>query len=92
MPESSDDWKLIAANFASKWNFLHCLGALDDKHVVLRAPARSGSLNFNYRSAFSSVLLALVDVNLKLIFVDIRAYGRNADSGILHAHCWAKEW
>ena len=42
-PDSEEEWLIIAAEFNDKWNFPHCLGAVDGKHVLIQAPARSGS-------------------------------------------------
>jgi len=32
----TDDWKEIANDFENKWNFPHCIGAIDGKHVVIQ--------------------------------------------------------
>jgi len=30
------DWLYIADKFEEKWNFPHCIGAIDGKHVVIQ--------------------------------------------------------
>lgn len=82
VPDTSDEWKLVAENFAQRWDFPHCLGAIDGKHVVMKAPWNTGSLYYNYKGTFSTVLMALVDANYKFIAIDVGAYGRNSDGGI----------
>nr|XP_022907898.1 protein ALP1-like [Onthophagus taurus] len=79
---TEDDWKRIAHEFWTIWNFPNCLGALDGKHVVIQTPTNSGSLFFNYKKTFSIVLLALVDAQYNFITVDIGSYGKNSDGGI----------
>lgn len=32
----AEDWKEIANDFANKWNFPHCIGAIDGKHIVIQ--------------------------------------------------------
>ena len=58
------------------------MGALDVKHVVVQAPAKSGSLYFNYKGTFSLNLMALVDANYKFTYIDIGDYGSNADGSV----------
>lgn len=73
---------MIAEQFEKLWNFPHCLGVLDGKHVVLQAPHCSGSDYFNYKSTFSIVLFAVVDANYNFIFVGIECQGRILASGV----------
>ena len=49
IPSSKTEWLDIARDFENRWNFPHCLGAIDGKHVVIQAPKRSGSVYFNYK-------------------------------------------
>lgn len=72
----------MSEEFDTRWNFPHCLGAMDGKHVVLQAPFNSGSEYYNYKSTFSIVLFALVDANYNFIFVDCGCQGRISDGGV----------
>ncbi|CAM4682527.1 unnamed protein product [Leuciscus chuanchicus] len=42
-PKSEDEWRAIAKNFVEKWQFPHCLGALDGKHIYIQPTAHSRS-------------------------------------------------
>ena len=82
MPTTEHDWLEIASGYFEKWQFPHCLGAIDGKHIVMRSPDNSGSVYFNYKGTFSIVLLALADAHLQFVMIGVGAYGRNSDGGI----------
>ena len=82
VPNTEAKWTRIAQEFNDKWNFPHCLGAMDGKHVLIQPPPKSGSYFFNYKHSFSIVLLALVDADYKFIYVDIGCNGRVSDGGV----------
>lgn len=82
VPASEDDWRKVADEFESKWNYPGCIGAIDGKHVAVKQPADSGSEFFNYKHFFSVLLVALVDANYKFLYVNVGAAGRDGDAGV----------
>ena len=83
-PTSPDDWKLVARNFSSRWNFDHCIGAFDGKHVAITKPNNSGSEYFNYKGFFSIILLPLVDADYKIIRADDGTPGATSDAAVFN--------
>ena len=41
VPTTHHEWKEVAYLFEDNWDFPNCVGAIDGKHVVMQAPARS---------------------------------------------------
>nr|CAI5832083.1 unnamed protein product [Callosobruchus analis] len=83
MPQPTEEiFKTISRKFRSLWDFPNCIGAIDGKHVRIKAPKNSGSTFFNYKEFYSVVMLALVDADNKFVTVDIGSYGREGDAGI----------
>ncbi|CAK1593490.1 unnamed protein product [Parnassius mnemosyne] len=83
-PETEEEWLDIAKTFEERWQFPHCLGAIDGKHVKIVPPANSGSYYFNYKKDFSVVLLAIANANYEFIMVDIGINGRISDGGVIN--------
>ncbi|KAI8116318.1 putative nuclease HARBI1 [Lucilia cuprina] len=82
-PSNENEWLQVANEFNRLWQFPHTLGAMDGKHIRIKAPPHSGSDFFNYKGFFSTVLFAVVDANGKFLYIDIGGNGRASDVVIL---------
>lgn len=80
--ETEDYWLEIAKDFETKWQFSHCLGAIDGKHIIIEKPPDSGSMYYNYKGTFSIVLLGIVNANYEFIYVNAGTNGSISDGGV----------
>ena len=74
----------MAKGFEKYANFPNCIGAIDGKHIRLVQPTDTGSFYYNYKTFFSTVLLAVCDANYSFTYVDVGAYGKSSDSAVFH--------
>ncbi len=77
-----DDWMVIANNNSRMWQYHHCLGAIDGKHVTIRKSMNAGSYYYNYKNFHSIILMALVDGDYKFTWVEVGANGTSSDEQI----------
>ncbi|XP_045510774.1 protein ALP1-like [Colias croceus] len=83
-PTTAEQWQQIASQFQERWQFPHCLGSIDGKHVRMQSPIHSGSDYYNYKQYFSIVLLAVVDSNYNFMFANVGCQGRISDGGVFN--------
>lgn len=79
-PPTEETFQIIANTFYEKWQFPHCLGAIDGKHIRIKCPTRSGTMFFNYKQHFSISLQAVSDANCKFICIETMD-GKQSDGG-----------
>ena len=68
----------------TRWNVLHPIGAIDRKHIVMKKPKKSSSDYYNYKGFFSLILLALVDAEYRLLWIDYGSSGVYSDVQIFN--------
>jgi hypothetical protein len=71
MPKmTTEKWEQVSEGFTKYANSPNCAGAIDGKPIRIVQSSDTGSLYYNYKKYFSTVLLAVCDANCCFIFVD----------------------
>jgi len=82
MDSNEEQWKAIANDFDRTWNFPHCIGALDGKHVVLQRPENTVGKLYNYKGTGSIILMVIADAHYCFIYIKLGCHGRISDDGV----------
>lgn len=45
---TEEEWKKKAGEFERQWNFPHCIGALDGKHIIIQVSKNFNSISLRY--------------------------------------------
>ncbi len=81
-PTTPQDWIVIANHNSQRWQYHHCLWAIDGKHVAIRKPMNAGSYYCNYKNFHLVVLMALADGDYKFTWLEVGANGPSSDAQI----------
>lgn len=81
-PKTEAEWRTIAEEFQQKWQFPHCVGALDSKHIHVQPPAYSGSTFREDKGMSSILMMAAVDANYRFLYISVGTKDRASDAGV----------
>lgn len=76
---NKDTWIVIADEYWEKWQFSNSIGVLDGKHVIILAPNCREVCTETTRKHTLSCFWRCYN----FILVDVGAYERNGDGGVL---------
>ena len=90
IPIEPEDWKDVARRFQHRWQFPHTMGAIDGKHIAIQKPPQSGSLYYNYKGFFSTVLMGIADAEYRFLWIQVGDVG-SASDGQIWNNCEARQ-
>lgn len=82
VPNRGEQWEKVIQEFEALWQFPNACGAMDGKHVNIRCPPKTGSLYFNYKKTFSTILFAVVDARYNFLYIDVGTNSRANDATV----------
>ena len=89
-PRTVNKWLKISHDFEEFWNFPHCLGSIDGKHIAIQAFPKSGLKYYNYKKFHSILLMAVSDAKYKFTIIDIGDFGSHSGGGVFGNSCFGR--
>ena len=84
-PSTHEEWQQLSSNLERRQMELStCIGAMDGKHLAIKAPSELGSLYYHYKEFFSITLLGVVDADYMFIWADVGSNGSTSDGGVFN--------
>ena len=83
-PTTQHEWEEIAKEFERVWQFPHCVGAVDGKHVKIVPPPDSGSFYYNFKGFHRMVKMGIGNAKYEFILCDFGINGRISDGGVIN--------
>ena len=81
-PSSQDEWLVQEKLFRERWNFPHCVGAIDGKHVRMQA-CGLGSQYHNYKGTHSIIMMIAAGGDYEVLWADVGTNGKVSDGAVL---------
>ena len=84
LPQTQEEWLEVSDEIGLRCNFHTAIGAIDGKHIVIKAPVISGYIYNNYNCFFAITLVGIVDTDCKFLWVDVGTNGSALDCAVLN--------
>ncbi|XP_071335847.1 uncharacterized protein [Trachinotus anak] len=81
LPKPEAAWRTVAEGFLQKWQFPHCVGALDTKRISIQDSGHSGG-SFRSSKECPVLLRAAVDADYKFLYISVGAQGEDSDASL----------
>ena len=89
VPSSAEQCTRLAADFYNRWNLPNCIGAIDEKHIQIKAPDQE-SKYFNYMGFHGIILLALADAYYCITYFDVGTNEKAGDASVFRESALGK--
>ena len=83
LPSTAAEWEKIESRFRDRWNFPHCVGAVDGKHVRIQG-CGVGAMYHNYKGSHSIIMMIAAGGDYEVVWADVGTNGKVSDGSVLN--------